>query len=191
MTLLIWSKPRKMTTVICAVVWCFFIGATISGLSPAYILIEEDAGDLRRRSKHWQRHPLPLHGLGTMIMQCLAHKYGRRIVLVGCIICVTAVTVWTALVCSRGEFFVNRILLGICASPQETPIEIIIADVFFAHDRGLYMSAYTWALFEGAFLSLVTAGYVAQDLGWQWIQHILVIIGARVTLFTFCCVLLL
>ncbi|KAL4995909.1 major facilitator superfamily domain-containing protein [Aspergillus recurvatus] len=183
---LCWSKPRKMTTVICAMAWCFFIGAIISGLSPAYILIEQDTGIPVADLSTGNGLLYLFMGWGTMITQCLALKYGRRIVLVGCIILVTAVTVWTAFVRSRGEFFANRILLGICASPQETLIEIVIGDVFFTHDRGFYMGAYSWALFCGAFLSPVASGYIAQALGWQWIQYILAFVGAAVTLLTFC-----
>ncbi|KAL2860305.1 major facilitator superfamily domain-containing protein [Aspergillus pseudodeflectus] len=180
-----WSKPRKMTSIISAMAWCFFIGTIISGLSPAYILIEKDTGISIADLSTGNGILYLFMGWGTMITQSLALKYGRRLVLVGCIILVTAVTVWTAYVQSRGEFFVNRILLGIFASPQETLIEMIIGDMFFTHDRGFYMGAYSWSLFSGALLSPVASGYVAQYLGWQWIQYILAIIGAAVTVLTF------
>ncbi|KAL2826176.1 major facilitator superfamily domain-containing protein [Aspergillus pseudoustus] len=180
-----WAKHRKMASIICAMAWCFFIGTMISGLSPAYILIEEHTGISVADLSTGNGIMYLFMGWGTMITQSLALKHGRRPILVGCIILVTAVTVWTAYVHSRGEYFVNRILLGIFASPQETLIEMVIGDMFFTHDRGFYMGAYSWALFSGALLSPVASGYVAQDLGWQWIQYILAIIGAAVTLLTF------
>ncbi|KAL6234259.1 hypothetical protein BDW75DRAFT_241267 [Aspergillus navahoensis] len=69
-------------------------------------------------------------GWGTMITQGLALKYGRRVVLVCCIVLVTGMTLWTAFIRSTGGFFANRILPGIFASPQETLIEIVIDDIF-------------------------------------------------------------
>ncbi|KAL3472556.1 major facilitator superfamily domain-containing protein [Aspergillus californicus] len=180
-----WSKPRKMSSVICAMAWCFFVGTMISGLSPAYVLIEEDTGISVGDLSTGNGILYLFMGWGTMITQSLALKYGRRVVLVVCIICITGMTAWTAFVQSSGEFFANRILLGIFASPQEALIEMVIGDVFFAHDRGFYMSLYSWALFCGAFLSPVAAGYIAQDLGWRWIQYILSFVGVAVTLLTF------
>ncbi|KAL4900035.1 hypothetical protein BDW74DRAFT_171117 [Aspergillus multicolor] len=180
-----WSGPRKMTNTVCAMVWCFFIGAMISGLSPAYILIEEHTGISVADLSTGNGILYLFMGWGTMITQSLALKYGRRIVLVACMVFVTAMTIWTAFVQSRGEYFANRILLGISASPQETLIEIVIGDTYFTHDRGFYMGLYAWSLFCGAFLSPVASGYVAQALGWQWIQYILTIVGAAVTLLTF------
>ncbi|KAL3466690.1 major facilitator superfamily domain-containing protein [Aspergillus heterothallicus] len=180
-----WSKPRKMTSIICAMAWCFFIGTMISGLSPAYILIEDDTGISVADLSTGNGIMYLFMGWGTMITQSLALKYGRRPILVGCIISVTVVTVWAAYMRSRGEYFVNRVLLGIFASPQETLIEMIIGDLFFTHDRGFYMGAYSWALFSGALLSPVASGYVAQGLGWKWIQYILAVIGAAIALLTF------
>jgi MFS family permease len=165
--------------------WCFFVGAIISGLSPAYILIEKDTGVSIADLSTGNGILFLFLGFGTLISQPLALAYGRRIVLVSSILITTGLTFWTAFVNSRAEFFINRILLGISASPQETLIEIIIADIFFTHDRGFYMGAYSWTLFSGAFLSPVVTGYVAQELGWRWIQYILTMVSFGVLCVTF------
>ncbi|KAM5346720.1 hypothetical protein ACJ41O_009725 [Fusarium nematophilum] len=180
-----WSVPRKTRNIICAMAWCFFVAAMISGLSPAYILIEQDTGISIADLSTGNGLLFLFLGWGTMITQCLALNYGRRLTLVVSIILTTGVTLWTAYVQGRGEFFANRILLGIVSSPQETLIEVIIGDIFFTHDRGFYMGAYSWTLWCGAFLAPVASGYVAQELGWRWIQYVLTFIGAGVTVLTF------
>ncbi|CAI6083351.1 hypothetical protein V2G26_018862 [Clonostachys chloroleuca] len=180
-----WTVPRKTRNIIVAMIWCFFVAAMISGLSPAYLLIEKDTGISVADLSTGNGILFLLLGWGTMISQTLALHYGRRLTLMISIVTSTAVTVWTAYVKSRGEFFANRVILGIVASPQETLIEVIIGDVFFAHDRGFYMGAYSWTLWCGAFLAPVASGYVAQELGWRWIQYILAFIGAGVTVMTF------
>ncbi|WZH49505.1 major facilitator superfamily domain-containing protein [Fusarium acuminatum] len=180
-----WNHSRKLKNAICAMGWCFFVGAIISGLSPAYILIEKDTGVSIADLSTGNGILFLFLGFGTLISQPLALAYGRRIVLITSILITTGLTFWTAFVNSRAEFFINRILLGISASPQETLIEIIIADIFFTHDRGFYMGAYSWTLFSGAFLSPVVTGYVAQELGWRWIQYILTMVSFGVLCVTF------
>ncbi|KAL7917009.1 major facilitator superfamily domain-containing protein [Trichoderma austrokoningii] len=180
-----WVASRKTRNIICAMVWCFFVAGMISGLSPAYILIEKDTGISIADLSTGNGILFLFLGWGTIITQCLALSNGRRLTLLVSIIMTTLVSLWTAYVKSRGEFFANRILLGIAASPQETLIEVIIGDLFFTHDRGFFMGAYSWTLWCGAFLTPVASGYVAQELGWRWIQYILTFIGAGVTVVTF------
>ncbi|PNP42455.1 hypothetical protein TGAMA5MH_05196 [Trichoderma gamsii] len=180
-----WVASRKTRNIICALVWCFFVAGMISGLSPAYILIEKDTGISIADLSTGNGILFLFLGWGTMITQCLALSNGRRLTLLISIIMTTLVSLWTAYVKSRGEFFANRILLGIAASPQETLIEVIVGDLFFTHDRGFFMGAYSWTLWCGAFLTPVASGYVAQELGWRWIQYILTFIGAGVTVVTF------
>lgn len=180
-----WSHPRKILNVTTAMAWCFLIAGLISGLSPAYLLIEEETGISVSDLSTGNGIMYLFLGWGTMITQCVALNWGRRNVLVVSGVLSGAVSLWTAYVQSRGEFFVNRIILGIVASPQETLIEVIIGDIFFTHDRGFYMGAYSWALWCGAFLAPVASGYVAQDLGWQWIQYIMAIVGLTASLLTF------
>ena len=180
-----WSKNRKMASMVTALVWCFFIGVIISGLSPAYILIEEDTGISVADLSTGNGLMYLMMGWGTVITQRLALTFGRRSTLVGSAILVSAITIWTAFVSSRGEFFANRLLLGTFTSPQETLIEIIVGDLHFTHDRGFYLGLYAWALFAGAFLCPVASGYVAQELGWRWIQYILTIVGVALAVGTF------
>lgn len=182
-----WSKNRKMISMATAMAWCFFIGALISGLSPAYILIEEDTGISVADLSTGNGLMYLMMGWGTVLTQRIALTFGRRSTLVGSAILVTAMTIWTAFVSTRGEFFANRFLLGTFTSPQETLIEIVVGDLYFTHDRGFYLGVYAWALFAGAFLSPVASGYVAQELGWQWIQYILTMLGVGLVALTFFC----
>jgi hypothetical protein len=154
-----WGKNRKTITLVTAMAWCFFTGAMISGLSPAYVLIEEDTGISVADLSTGNGIMYLMMGWGTVLTQRLALTFGRRSTLVGSVILVTAMTIWTAFVSTRGEFFANRFLLGTFVSPQETLIEIIVGDLYFTHDRGFYLGLYAWALFAGAFLSPVASGY--------------------------------
>ena len=176
-----------MITMATAVAWCFFIGALISRLSPAYILIEADTGISVADLSTGNGLMCLMMGWGTIITQRIALTFGRRSTLVRSTILVTAMTIWTAFVRTRGEFFAKRLLLGTFTSPQETLIEILVGDFYFTHDRGFYLGLYAWALFAGAFLAPVALGYVAQELSWRWIQYILTMVGVGLALLTFFC----
>lgn len=180
-----WSRWRKTRNIFWAMTWCFFAAAMISGLSPAYVEIEADTGISVADLSTGNGLMYLFLGWGTLITQCLALNFGRRPVLVASIIVTSLVTLWSAYVHTRGEFFANRIILGIVSSPMETLIEVIIGDIFFTHDRGFYMGIYCWTLWCGAFLAPVASGFVADALGWRWIQYIMVCIGAAVSFLTF------
>ncbi|KAL2820698.1 hypothetical protein BJX63DRAFT_428017 [Aspergillus granulosus] len=98
-----------------------------------------------------------------------------------------ATVLWSAYVKSSGEWYANRILMGIFNAPVKTLVEILVTDLSFTHERGVYMSVYTWTSFNGAFLAPIAGGYTAQSIGWQWIQCIGTIIGVATTVLMFFC----
>ncbi|KXJ89489.1 major facilitator superfamily domain-containing protein [Microdochium bolleyi] len=180
-----WRRPRKLVSIIIAMAWCFLIAALISGLSPAYLLIEKDTGISVADLSTGNGIMFLFLGWGCLITQAVALTFGRRVTFLVAAILSAAVSLWTAYISSRGEWFVNRILLGIAASPQETLIEVVIGDIFFTHDRGFYMGAYSFSLWGAAFICPVATGYVAQNLGWRWIQYIMTIFGVVAAVLTF------
>lgn len=180
-----WSRYRKLLNSTCQMVWCFFAAALISGLSSAYLLISEDTGISVADLSTGSGLMYLFMGWGTLLTQNLAQYFGRRPVLVVGMLVSSLFQVWSAYVTSKGEWYANRILLGIFISPQEALIELCIADVHFAHDRGFHMGIYNWTLWCGAFLSPIAGGFVAQSLGWRWIQYILAIVCLCVTVAVF------
>ena len=179
-----WTPKRKTIAIFWAMTWCFFAAAIISGLSPAYLQIEADTGISVADLSTGNGLLYLFLGWGTLITQNFALNYGRRPTLVLSIVAMTFINLWSAYVTSRSEFFVNRVIMGIISSPMETLIEVIIDDLFFVHQRGLYMGMYSWTLWCGAFLCPVASGFVSEALGWRWIQYILSIIGGAVSVLT-------
>ncbi|KAM5376433.1 hypothetical protein ACJZ2D_005487 [Fusarium nematophilum] len=143
-----WTPSRKTTNVICAMSWCFFAAAMISGLSPAYVMMEQDTGISVADLSTGNGLMYLFLGWGTLTTQCLTLNYGRRPTLLVSIIVTSLVTLWSAYVKTRGEFFADRIIVGIVSSPMETLIEVIIGDVFYVHDQGFYMGMYCWTLWS-------------------------------------------
>ncbi|GKT63026.1 MFS general substrate transporter [Colletotrichum tofieldiae] len=180
-----WMQKRKTVNIFWAMTWCFFAAAIISGLSPAYLQIEADTGISVADLSTGNGLLFLFLGWGTLLTQNLALNYGRRPTLVLSMVAMTFINLWSAYTKSRADFFINRIVMGIVSSPMETLIEVVIDDLFFVHQRGFYMGLYSWTLWCGALLCPVAAGFVAETLGWRWIQYILSILGGAISVATF------
>ncbi|KAG6846290.1 hypothetical protein H0H93_014837, partial [Arthromyces matolae] len=55
-----------------------------------------------------------------------------------------------------------------------------VVDLFFEHERGKAMGAFTLMLTNGAHLAPIVGGYVARDLGWRWCFYVGAILNGGV-----------
>ncbi|KAK4504729.1 hypothetical protein PRZ48_002691 [Zasmidium cellare] len=78
--------------------------------------------------------------------------------------------VWLALASTRtyALFIAGRIFLGIFEAPIEAITPSTITDVFFLHDRGLYVSAYGLSVLSGNAIGPVVSAFVIQWRGMRW-----------------------
>ncbi|KAL4963617.1 major facilitator superfamily domain-containing protein [Aspergillus stella-maris] len=173
-----WSWRRKTHNRVWQVLWTFIGVAITCALAPVYPDIQEDTGIPLANITTGVGLMYLFLGWGNLIMQPWAMHFGRRQVLLASLLATTLTVLWTAYVKSSGEWYANRILMGIANAPVETLVEILVTDLSFTHERGVFMSVYTWCLFNGAFLAPIASGYIASNMGWRWIQWIGTIIGA-------------
>lgn len=71
---------------------------------------------------------------------------------------------------SQGAWIALKVVGGLVGAPLECLGEITIADVFFSHERGTYLAAYSFMLYTAGFLAPILAGYITEGLGWRWVQ---------------------
>jgi MFS family permease len=55
--------------------------------------------------------------------------------------------------------------------PVEELPEINIPDTYFAHERGAYVSMYSWGLNGSNFIASSCAVFNTDGAGWRWVQH--------------------
>ncbi|KAL2799435.1 major facilitator superfamily domain-containing protein [Aspergillus keveii] len=180
-----WSWRRKTHNRFWQVMWTFIGVAITCALAPVYPMIEDDTGIPVSNITTGVGLMYLFLGWGNVIVQPWAMHYGRRQVLLASLLATSLTVLWSAYVKSSGEWYANRIMMGISNAPVETLVEILVTDLSFTHQRGVYMSVYTWTLFNGAFLAPIASGYVAQNMGWRWIQWIGTIIGIATTVLMF------
>jgi MFS family permease len=106
-------------------------------------------------------------GVGPLLISPLANVYGRRpVYLLGNIL--AAVTNIIAGHCTTWNgILVTRVFNGIGAGSNVVIGGATICDLYFLHERGLYMGIYTFFLTNGPHLAPLIGGYIAQNLGWR------------------------
>jgi MFS family permease len=81
-------------------------------------------------------------GFSNFIVVPFSNIFGRRAttLVFGVLFLVTCI--WQAVAKSFGSFIASRAVIGIAAAPSETLMVQVIADIFFLHERGLWMGIY-------------------------------------------------
>ncbi|CAG9942530.1 unnamed protein product [Clonostachys rosea f. rosea IK726] len=102
-----------------------------------------------------------------IIIPC-SEIFGRRITLMCCCLLNMAALIWSATANSYGSFLGARILTGTGASANESIMNVVVADMYFLHERGKYVGSYFWCYFVGLFLGPVIAGAVADRVSYRW-----------------------
>jgi MFS family permease len=180
-----WVKKRKLLCAILMLVAVFTADILTTLLSAALLLMEQDTGIPLATLNTGVGVQYLFFGWSNLIWQPLGLTFGRRPIILLGTLGMVACSIWTAYVTSSGEWYANRVLIGFFYGPTETLIEICFSDIYFAHDRGFWIGMYCWMLFGIPFLGAVPAGFVASNLGWQWIQFIASIISAGTFLIMF------
>ena len=167
-----WSPRRKRLNVIMVCVYTNFIGFAITLPYSVLADITAETGISTAALVQGTGLMFLFLGWGCLIWQPIARTYGRRGVYVISMLSLVPLMVWTAYSNTEGEWYAHRILLGLFGAPVESLPEVSIPDVFFAHDRGTWMSIYVFVLFGSNFLAPLIAGWFSQAFGWRWTMNL-------------------
>merc|ERR1711939_190853 len=174
-----WSRRRKLLSVMLLLLAVFSADIMTTLLSAALLDIEAETGIPLATLNQGISVQYLFFGWSTyLVWQPFGLTFGRRPAFLIGGLGMLACSVWTSYVKSGAEWYANRVLIGFFYGPIETLIEVCISDIFLAHDRGFWIGMYCWILFGIPFLGAVPAGFIAQNIGWKWIQFIASIIAA-------------
>ncbi|KAJ6446314.1 putative MFS-type transporter [Purpureocillium lavendulum] len=113
-----------------------------------------------------------LQGTGNLIWVPVANKWGRRPVYILSYLIYFGTSVWLIFDKSYGGFLAGRILMGFGAGAAETIAPISIADIFYLHERGSIMSAYTCFLSVGVAAGIIISGLITISHPWRTIYEV-------------------
>lgn len=78
-------------------------------------------------------------GYGNFIVIPFSNIFGRRAAFLLFGILFLVCTIWQAVAKSYGSFLGGRSLVGLAASPSESMVVQVVADMFFLHERGAWV----------------------------------------------------
>lgn len=180
-----WSKRRKAFFMTFAIAYTF-LAASVSSVIGICIPGFETVGVDAETVNSGTGYAFLLLGWMNIVLQPLAMPIGRRpIILLSAIVSAVVYPVWVANVASNGNYYGCRIVWRIFGALAETLIEILVADVFFVHDRAFWMSWYGFALSGGSFLGPLASAFVFSNMGWRWVFYFHAIFMAALSVLIF------
>ena len=124
-----------------------------------------------------------LLGTSNIFWVPLGNIFGRRPILIISLVFLVLTSVWCGLATSFGSLLAARAMQGAASGPVYTFAPEITGDVFFHHERGRAMVAYTMCLAAGPFIAGVSGGYIAASLGYRWLFWIsAILVGVTLVL---------
>ncbi|RLL97715.1 hypothetical protein CFD26_106683 [Aspergillus turcosus] len=129
-----------------------FLGPFSQGtINAAFVPLARDLGVSVTEASYTTTIAILFAGFTPLIYAPLSNVYGRRPVYLS----------WSSLLVARAFVGIGTSVgMGVGAS--------IVADLYFMHERGLYMGIYVVFVTNGAHLAAIIGGLVAADLGWRW-----------------------
>lgn len=166
-----WPYHRKLLAISMAYLYVFGTGIATSLQYSVLADVTADTGISTANLVQGTGIMFLFFGWACLVWQPIALTYGRRGVYLITMLLTVPMMVWTAYSTSANEWFAHRALIGIVVSPIESLCEVTVYDLFFAHNRGTYMSLYVFVLFGSNFLAPLVAGWFNDAYGWRWTMH--------------------
>ncbi|PMB69348.1 putative MFS-type transporter [Beauveria bassiana] len=113
-----------------------------------------------------------LQGMGNLFWIPIANKWGRRPAYIASYAIYFATAIWLIFEKSYSGFLVGRIIMGFGAGAAETLAPVTITDIFFLHERGAVMSAYTCFLSIGVAFGMIVSGAITANTHWRTIYEV-------------------
>lgn len=166
-----WSYVQKLTTLVITLLGSILYYAVISAmLNPAFSVMAKDLDVPIAKIVKTSGYFNITVGVTGPFYSAAAHKYGKRpcflfsalMALIGHIVGATiGVRSYQGLVAAK-------VLEGFSAAPYEALIYAMVSDLFFVHERGLYLAITNFVIVAMSNLTGVVSGPIASSLGWRW-----------------------
>ncbi|OAP64666.1 hypothetical protein AYL99_00638 [Fonsecaea erecta] len=121
--------------------------------------------------------------IGPLLWAPLSELYGRQVLFFGTYAVLTAFNAGAAGANSIAGLIVMRFLAGTFGASPLTNAGGVIADMFPANQRGLGMSIFAAAPFLGPTIGPVVGGFIAETVGWRWVEGVMAIFTGLLWIF--------
>ncbi|OZJ05054.1 hypothetical protein BZG36_02072 [Bifiguratus adelaidae] len=106
-------------------------------------------------------------GYANFVIVPCAEIFGRRITSIVCGLICLGSNIWQASAVTYESFLAARVISGLGAAANESMMPMVVADIFFLHERGQYMALY-FMYFGGTMVGPLISGNIAAHITWRW-----------------------
>lgn len=172
-----WPLWRKHLVNFTVSLFVFLSNYITNSISPILVPIAIDLNISLTQASYLLTLNLLFLGLGNLFWVPLALKIGKRPVWVMCAIIFFASSIWSAVANDFGSLLGARIVQGFGASAAEALGPTVVGDLFFVHERGMWMGLYVWVFSTGSGISGTFAGLLYNsNPDWHWVFWVNVIL---------------
>jgi MFS family permease len=135
--------------------------------NPAFVTLGKAFGLTPKEASYQLTVYIVCAGVAPLFIAPLSNVYGRRpVYLLGnllagvCNVIAGNCSSWSGII-------ITRVFMGIGAGSTVAIGAATICDLYFMHERGVYMGIYTFFLTNGPHVAPLMGGFIAQYLNWE------------------------
>ncbi|KAJ5380255.1 uncharacterized protein N7496_002683 [Penicillium cataractarum] len=180
-----WYKISIAILVAFAMIMCNFMAA---GPTVTMLTVAQSFNTTPAHAAFFFNNSALAQGVGNLFWVPVMLKYGRRPVYIASFLIYFFMIIGSGAAKSYGAEIVTRLLLGFAGGAGECLAPLTITDIFFLHERGLFMAAYNAALSGGVAFGSVISGLIVINYTWRtiyWVGAALVGATLLVVVFSF------
>ncbi|KAK4869658.1 hypothetical protein LT330_006040 [Penicillium expansum] len=162
-----WSPALKLSVCL-QISWLALLEPLASAVvNPTFLLMGKTFGLTVKEVSYELTVWLVCAGFGPLVVVPFANAYGRRpVYLIGNLL--AAIASITAGYCDTwAGIMITRAFNGFGSGAVISMGAATICDLYFVHQRGVYIGIYTLALTSGAHVAPLLGGFIGQSLGWR------------------------
>jgi MFS family permease len=108
-------------------------------------------------------------GYWTFLQSPTAFLYGRRVGYLFCLFLGLGGSIWFGFVKTSRDAIWSQLFVGASEAVAEAQVQLSLMDVFFQHRASFAISLYIMCTSIGTYLGPLAAGYIADNLGSEWV----------------------
>ncbi|KAH8650779.1 major facilitator superfamily domain-containing protein [Ilyonectria robusta] len=106
-------------------------------------------------------------GFTASVTAAGSNVIGKRPFILGSILIMVITNIWGAFASSFTSLAALRTLQGIASAPYETMVTALISDIFFLHERGMWLALWSLVISAGILIGQVIAGLIIDSLSYS------------------------
>ena len=179
-----WSQARKLTIMLITGMGTILYGACFGPLlNASLVVIAIDLNVTITDITLLSGYQVLVVGCTAPFVSACSRKYGKRSLFVLSSVSAVIGNIIGSTSKNYNQLLAARIIQGFSVSTYESLLLVVIGDLFFVHERGIYFSIVSFLLVAISNLASVVCGPITTNLGWKYLFHIFVAISVVQTIF--------